>query len=96
MQCAELVAAHHGGFRLFCGDARGVGHQRDDGIKLGIDARDGGEMGVEHLDRADGFGRDQRRQFDGRLAAQVFGHSGFPLFARPVHEATLDREEQEI
>jgi hypothetical protein len=39
--------------------------------------RDGGEMGVEDLDWAHRFGRNQRCQFHGRLAAQALGHIGF-------------------
>ncbi len=95
MQRAELVAAHDGGFGALCLVARGVGNQGDDGIEFWVDAGNRGEMSVEHLNRAHRLGCNQRRQFDGRLATQVFSHDG-SVICRPVHEATFDREEQEV
>ena len=58
----------------FSASARGVarllGGQRDDGIELRIDGLDHREMGIEHLDRADGALANEPRQFTRRFACE--------------------------
>ena len=65
VQGPDGVTAHDGGLRGARRLARAIGDQRHDGIELRIDARDHGEMGVKHLERAHGAGADQSGQLDG-------------------------------
>ena len=62
MQRADLVAAGEGGVGFVGGEA-GVLSQHDrDGIKLGVDVGDPGQVSVDHLTAADLSGSDSLRQ----------------------------------
>jgi hypothetical protein len=50
---------------------RGISDERHNRIELRIDARDYGEMGVEHLERAHRPRRDQRGEFTRRLSGEI-------------------------
>ena len=72
VQRAECLALHDGRFRAPGAFARLIRGQRDDGVELRIERRDDVEVRVEHVERTDGAGADEPRQFTRRFAHQSF------------------------
>ncbi len=74
------LARHDPGFGAARGLAGRVGGESDDRIEAGVEARDGREMRVEHLDRAHRPRAHHRGELDGGLPRQclVGGRHHFP------------------
>jgi hypothetical protein len=85
VQRAERPAGAHGHLGGARKIARLLGHQRDDRVELRIEPRDHREMGVEHLERADLAGADQRRELARRFTRQGdVGHAVLRSGAYPI------------